>query len=121
VSQISAAGGAYPVWSRAAHQRQLLYATFEGRIMVVDYTVEGDSFHNLKPRLWTDKQIGGATSLGGIPFGFGRPAFDLAPDGTRIIAWVPEEKPKEAKVDLHVTMLQNWFDELRRRLPPSGK
>jgi hypothetical protein len=32
-----------------------------------------------------------------------------------------QEQPKEAKVDLHVTMLQNWFDELRRRLPPSGK
>jgi hypothetical protein len=31
---------------------------------------------------------------------------------------VPEEQPKEAKVDLHVTMLLNWFDELRRRLPP---
>jgi serine/threonine-protein kinase len=121
VSQISAAGGAYPVWSRAAHQHQLLYATSEGRIMVVDYSVEGDSFHNSKPRLWTDKQIGGATSLGSRPFGFGRPAFDLAPDGRRIIAWEPREEPKEVKMDLHVTMLQNWFDELRRRLAPSGK
>jgi serine/threonine-protein kinase len=87
--------------------------------MVVDYTVEGDSFHNSKPRLWTDKQIG--TISGNIPFGGGRPPFDLTPDGRRIIAWVPEEQPKEAKVDLHVTMLLNWFDELRRRLPPSGK
>ena len=52
VSQISAAGGAYPVWSHAKGQlRQLLYVTSEDRIMVVDYTVEGDSFHNLKPRL----------------------------------------------------------------------
>ena len=114
--QISAAGGAYPVWSRAA--RQLLYATSEGRIKVVDYAVEGDSFHDLKPRLWTDKQIG--TITGGIPFGLGR-LFDLTPDGRRIIAWEPEDQPKEAKVDLHVTMLLNWFDELRRRLPPYGK
>jgi Tol biopolymer transport system component len=57
VSQISAAGGAYPVWSPAAHQHQLLYATSEGRIMVVDYSVEGDSFNVLKSRPWTDKQI----------------------------------------------------------------
>jgi serine/threonine-protein kinase len=120
VSQISSAGGAYPVWSRP-HQHQLLYVTSEGHIMVVDYTAEGDLFHFSKPRLWTDKQIGGATSLGGIPFGFGRPAFDLAPDGRRIIAWEPQEEPKQVKVNLHVMLLQNWFDELRRRLPPSGK
>jgi serine/threonine-protein kinase len=56
-----------------------------------------------------------------VPFGLGRPPFDLAPDGRRIIALEPQEKTKEAKVDLHVTMLLNWFDELRRRLPPSGK
>jgi serine/threonine-protein kinase len=116
VWQISAAGGAYPVWSRAA--RQLMYATSEGRIMVVDYTVEGDSFHALKPRLWTDKQIG--TNLEVLPFGVGR-IFDLTPDGRRIIAWEPQEQPKEAKVGLHVTMVLNWFDEVRRRLPPSGK
>ena len=92
--------------------------------MVVDYTVEGDSFHNSKPRLWTDKQIGtipgGTLDLRGGASGISR-LFDLTPDGRRIIAWVPEEQPKEAKVDLHVTMLLNWFDELRRRLPPSGK
>jgi Tol biopolymer transport system component len=128
VSQISAAGGAYPVWSRAERQpRQLLYATSEGRIMVVDYTVEGDSFRGLKPRLWTDKQVGtifanwGAVPMAPIPFSGGRRLFDLTPDGRRIIAWEPQEQPKEAKVDLQVTMLLNWFDELRRRLPPSGK
>jgi hypothetical protein len=74
----------------------------------------------LKPRLWIDKQIGttSANTLGG-----GSPVFDLTADadGTRIIAWEPQEQPKEAKVDLHVTLLLNWFDELRRRLPPSGK
>jgi serine/threonine-protein kinase len=128
VWQISAAGGAYAVWSRAVAARQLLYATSDGRIMVVDYTIEGDSFHALKSRLWTDKQIG--TILGNAPRstldlregtnGILR-LFDLTPDGRRIIAWVPEEQPKEVKVDLHVTMLLNWFDELRRRLPPSGK
>jgi serine/threonine-protein kinase len=119
MSQISSAGGAYPVWSRAPGARQLLYVTPEGRVMVVDYTVEGDSFHGLKPRPWTDKQIG--SILMNLPFGVGRPVFDLTPDGKRIIAVEPQEQTKEAKVDLHMTMLLNWFDELRRRLPPSGK
>jgi serine/threonine-protein kinase len=116
--QISAAIGAYPVWSRAA--RQLLYATPNGRIMVVDYTVEGDSFHASKPRLWTDKQLGPILGSMSVPFGLGR-LFDLTPDGRRIIAWEPQEQAKEGKVDLQVTMLLNWFDEVRRRLPASGK
>ena len=90
---ISAAGGAYPVWSRSRAARQLLYVTSEGRVMVVDYTVEGDSFHNSKPRLWTDKQIG--TIVENIPFGRGGRLFDLTPDGRRIIAWEPQEQPKE--------------------------
>ena len=87
--------------------------------MVVDYTVEGDSYHGLKPRPWADKLI--AVTLGNAPFGIGHTVFDLTPDGRRIIALEPQEQPKEAKVDLHVTMLLNWFDELRRRLPSSGK
>jgi serine/threonine-protein kinase len=116
---ISAAGGAYPVWSRVAAARQLLYVTSAGRIIVVDYTVEGDSFNVLKQRPWTDKLIG--TTPGGRPYGQGGPVFDLTLDGRRIIAWEPQEQPKEPKANLHVTMLQNWFDELRRRLPPAGK
>jgi Tol biopolymer transport system component len=125
---ISAAGGAYAVWSPAVAARRLLYATSEGRIMVVDYTVEGDSFNVLKSRLWTDKQIltiPGTAPRGTLDLRQGANGinrlFDLTPDGKRIIAWEPQEEPKEVKVNLHVTMLQNWFDELRRRLPPSGK
>ena len=87
--------------------------------MVVDHTVEGDSNHGLKPRPWTDKLI--ATTLANVPFGTGHPVFYLTPDGRRIIAWEPQEQAKEPKANLHVTMLQNWFDELRRHLPPSGK
>ena len=124
---ISFAGGGHPVWSYAKGQlRQLLYVMSEGRIMVVDYTVEGESFRNSKPRLWTDKQIGTPFAVvnSGIGSGTGGlevRVFDLTADGTRIITLEPQEQPKEAKVDLQVTMLQNWFDELRRRLPPSGK
>jgi hypothetical protein len=63
----------------------------EGRIMVVDYTVKGDSFHALKSRLWTDKQTGaiagGALDLRQGANGISR-LFDLTPDGRRIIARV---------------------------------
>ena len=119
VWQISSAGGAYPVWSRAPGARQLLYLTPEGRVIVVDYTVEGNTFNHSKPRLWTEKLI--RTAVGGTAFGRGFPFFDLTPDGKRIIAFEQEEQSKEPRTNLHVTMLLNWFDELRRRLPPSVK
>jgi len=114
VWQISAAGGEQPVWSKAA--RQLLYATTDNHVMVVDYTVEGDVFHAMKPRAWADKQIWLPDTRGG-PFR----SFDLTPDGKRIIAFAPDGGQKGAKVNLHVTMLENWFDEVRRRLPVPGK
>jgi Tol biopolymer transport system component len=111
---ISAAGGLQPVWSKAT--RQLLYVTTDNHVMVVDYTVEGDVFHATKPRSWADEQIGHPADPN-APFR----SFDLAPDGKRIIAFAPDEEPKGARVNLHVTMLVNWFDEVRRRLPVSGK
>jgi Tol biopolymer transport system component len=55
VWQISATGGGEPVWSKTA--RQLLYATADNHVMVVDYTVEGDVFVARKPRAWADKKI----------------------------------------------------------------
>ncbi|MBV8903132.1 MAG: PD40 domain-containing protein [Acidobacteriia bacterium] len=107
VWQVSASGGANPVWSRAAHQ--LLYVTPENHLMVVDYAVEGNSFHAFKPRPWTN-QI--------VPFpsdAFQR--YDLMPDGKRVLALEADEQPQGAKVNLHATMLLNWFDELRRLSP----
>jgi hypothetical protein len=44
------------------------------------------------------------------------PCFELAPDGKRIMVLKPIELPAE-----HVTLLLNWFDEVRRRMPLSAK
>jgi hypothetical protein len=114
--QISPSGGSYPVWSKARHQ--LFDLTPEGRIMLVDYNVEGESFRALKPRLWSDRRIGGLGAPG-ASFNTGLRPFDLMPDGNRIITWEMGAQANEPKVNLHVTMLLNWFDELRRRLPPA--
>ena len=43
--------------------------------------------------------------------------FDLAPDGNHCVIFeVPEPAPG-AKGSVHVTMLLNFFDELKRRIP----
>jgi hypothetical protein len=74
--------------------------------MVVDYTVDGASFVPGKPRLWSDKQL----------FFPGVPNLDLAPDGKRFaVLALPDAE--QAKGSVHVTMLFNFFDELKRRIP----
>jgi len=81
----------------------------DGYIHVVDYALSGDSFSAGKPRLWLDRRI----SAGGGQF------FDLAPDGKRIVA-LPSNNTGNRTVNVHLTFLVNFFDELRRRLPASN-
>ena len=71
--------------------------------MSVRYTVSGDTFVADKPRVRVDK----LESAGG---------WDLAPDG-RIVAVVPIEAPAPPPAPHTVVVLQNFFDELRRRVP----
>jgi Tol biopolymer transport system component len=53
--QISNSGVTWPLWSR--NTWELFYHTEDQRIMVVNYTVEGDSFVPDKPRLWAEKRL----------------------------------------------------------------
>ena len=47
--------------------------------------------------------------------------FDIAPDGKRLVVLSNPERTNEAQGNLHVTVLVNFFDELRRRIPTDGK
>ena len=79
--------------------------------MVVNYTVKGDSFVADKPRVWFGKQLanlGGAVNL------------DLAPDGKRFVVLTPADSPEPRETQSHVTLVVNFFDEIRRRVP-AGK
>jgi len=91
-----------PVWSR--NGRDLFYQDAPGQVMVVGYTVKGESFVADKPRAWTASLPG----LGG---------FDVAPDGKRLVVLL-RATPREApRPDRTVVLLQNFLDELRRRAP----
>ena len=108
--QISNAGGTMPVWSRNGHE--LFYRTEDQRIMVVNYTVKGESFVAEKPRVWFGKQL---ANLGLAP------NFDLAPDGKRFVVLMPAERPEPRETRSHVTLVVNFFDEVRRRVAAQGK
>ena len=103
--QISSGGGMYALW--AGNGRELFYETGDNRVMAVDYKVEGDSFLPGKPYAWYDQPL----------FFAGTSNLDLAPDGKRFVVLALPETALGEKGTLHVTMLLNFLDELKRRIP----
>jgi hypothetical protein len=74
------------------------------QLMAVSYSANRGSFMHEKPRVWIPK-------LGGSQ-------FDLAPDGKRVSVVTPGGAAADAStVDHEVVFLDNFFDELRRRVP----
>jgi serine/threonine protein kinase len=98
---VSSEGGASPRWS--SNGRELLFTSGE-RIMAVRYTVAGDAFVVDAPRVHIEK-------LGGMGL-----QWDLAPDG-RVAVLRSVDTPNAPARDHTVVFLQNFFDELRRRVP----
>jgi serine/threonine-protein kinase len=106
--QISTGGGTWPVWSR--HGQELFFLDADRRIMVVPYVVNGDSFTAGKPRVWSERRL-----LGSFP------GYDIAPDGKRFAGILYTDGTSEPKQSTHVTVLLDFADELRRRMPAGGK
>ena len=98
--QISNNGGTWPIWS--PNGRELLYRSGD-QLVSVPYTAAGNSFVSEKPKIWL-------TTLGNAI------SFDLSPDGKRVLVVTPTggDVPK---VEHTVVFMQNFFDELRRRVP----
>ena len=103
-SPISTGGGTNAVWSRA--RRELLYLAPDGRIMVVPYTAAGDAFQAEKPRVWSETPV----QL--------RPLSGPASICTRTAsAWRWRRATAATAGPTHVTLIFNFFDELRRLAP----
>jgi serine/threonine-protein kinase len=106
--QISIGGGRNPIWSR--NGRELFYATPDNHIMAAAYTASADSFTAAdKPHPWSNTQILDPAAL--------LLNLDLAPDGKRFAVIPRPEAASEQKGSVHVTVLLNFYDELRRRVP----
>jgi hypothetical protein len=101
--QVSNHGGVMPVWSGNRHD--LFYRTRDGQIMVVAYQVKDGVFKAENPRLWSEKWLAN-TGL--------TPNFDLAPDGRLLVLMSPETP---ASPQRHVTLVVNFLEEVRRRVP----
>ena len=78
-------------------------------MMAASYTVKGGSFVADKPRVWYDKPIAD-TGTNGFN-------YDVAPDGKRIAALMPVETPEAQQSQSNVIFLENFADELQRKVP----
>ena len=104
---ISTGGGTNAVWSRARHE--LLYLASDGRIMVVPFAAAADAFQAEKPRVWSETPVQRRPGIAA--------SFDLHPDGERV-AMAPSTEATAGPT--HVTLIFNFFDELRR-MAPTGR
>jgi serine/threonine-protein kinase len=103
----SESGAKFPVWSR--NRKELFYLNSDNRIMVVRYTANDRSFVPEKPQLWSPAPLFRPTNNGLWN-------LDIAPDGSRFVVLTRPE-PEIEEPTVHATILLNFFDELRRRLP----
>jgi serine/threonine protein kinase/Tol biopolymer transport system component len=111
---VSSAGGETSAWSRARLELVFTAPAFDYRrvLMVAPYRVENDSFRPEKPRLWAER--GSALRLV-----LGQRIYALHPDGVRVAIAPPSEG--EAVGQNHLTLVLNFFDELRRIAPGQKK
>jgi hypothetical protein len=107
---ISVNGGVYPQWS--SNGRELFFISLGSGIQVVDYHVEGAAFIASRPRSWSDTPM---RRLGPIR------DWGLHPDGKRIAMFPAESADPANAGGPQFGFLLNFFDELRRRAPASGK
>ncbi len=79
--------------------------------MAVSYSVEGDSLRAGRPRLWLEGQF---TNRGSDH------NFALHSDGKRFAVLKVTEATEEVALD-HLTLVTNWFDEVRLRVASAGQ
>jgi serine/threonine-protein kinase len=107
--QISSDGGTSPVFSRNG-KHLFFFDVPEDRIMVVSYSVKGNSFLADKPRVWSGQSL--ALALSGAVGA----QYDVFPDGKRIAAATYAGGSNQQDAG-HVIFLENFIDELQRRVP----
>jgi len=102
--QISTAGGRQPAWSRDG--RELFYRDFNGALIVVPVTVSPTFGAGPGRKLFQDAAyVGAGSSLSDR-------TYDVSPDGRRFLMIRSNAPPQRT-----LAVVQNWFDELRRRVP----
>jgi Tol biopolymer transport system component len=105
--QVSTEGGTEPAWNPNEHE--LFYRSGD-KMMAVDIATQ-PSFTAGKPRVLFEGpylRAPGTTTN-----------YDLSRDGQRFLMVKRSEKAETAPTQINVVL--NWFEELKRRVPPATK
>jgi serine/threonine-protein kinase len=102
--RVSTNGGAHPVWSKTTNE---LLFTVDDQIMAVRYRFDGRTFTADAPRPWAPVRYATAGPTR---------KYDLHPDGKRAVVASPDTT--SATTYDKVVFVFNFFEELRRLLPP---
>ena len=110
--QISSNGGTTPIFSRDGKDL-FFFDVPDDRIMVASYSAKGDSFVAEKPRVWSSQNV--ALTMSGAVGA----QYDLSPDGKHI-AVATYAGGSTQQYAGHVIFLENFIDELQRKVPLNG-
>jgi Tol biopolymer transport system component len=105
--QISRDGGFSPVWAPTG--QELFFRRLNLEMMVVAVETE-PTFSHSNPEV-----MFAAPYRAGLP-GRARP-FDLSPDGERFLMIKEDAAGDEPAVEPHIVFVENWFEELKARVP----
>jgi hypothetical protein len=106
--QVSTSGGTQPLW--APDGRELFYVSM-GTLMRVPLTTTGST---VKPG--TPVKALEGPYFYGAGFGSGR-TYDVSPDGRRFLMIKEIRRVDEPTTSARLILVQNWFEELKRRVP----
>jgi len=102
--QISTDGGTEPVWN--PNGRELFYRS--GNKMMVADVVNQTNFTVSKPRMLFEGRS--------LPTPATSPNYDVSPDGQRFLMLKRAGQDDQGPTQINIVL--NWFDELKRRVPP---
>ncbi len=105
--QISTEGGSEPMWNPKG--KELFYRSGD-KMMAVDISTQ-PGFVAGKPRQLFEGDY--------VPDPYARANYDVSPDGQRFLMLKPSEQTGNAPTQINVVL--NWFEELKRRVPPGNK
>jgi len=96
--RITTEGGSFPRWSKTSNE---LFYLRQGKVMVVPYTVVGDSFRADKPQMWSPTSYVQLGVLG---------SYDVHPDGKRLA--IVAAKDQGNVTQDQIVVISNFFDYL---------
>ncbi|MBI4891708.1 MAG: serine/threonine-protein kinase [Acidobacteria bacterium] len=106
--QVSSSAARFPHWSRDG-RHLFFFGLGNGRINYAPVSMKGEVFSADKQMQWSPVPVVRQTNV---------ITFDLAPDGKRVLALPAQETEAGEDKAPPVTVLLNFFDELKRRAPP---